>query len=105
MNFKSRLGKELLIFDGAMGTMLQNRGLAPGAAPDVMNVTSGDVVLDIHRAYAQAGCHIIKTNTFGANRLKLAGTGYTVNQVVSAGVVIAKKAADLFCSTASLSAK
>jgi len=93
MDFKSRLGKELLIFDGAMGTMLQNRGLAAGIAPDTMNVTAADVVLDIQREYAQAGCHILKTNTFGANRLKLAGTGYTVDQVVSAGVAITRKAA------------
>ena len=92
MNIKSRMANEILIFDGAMGTMLQARGLPAGELPEVWNVTAGDVVTDIHRAYAQAGCHILKTNTFGANRLKLSCSGYTVERVVSAGTALAKKA-------------
>ncbi|MCL2487499.1 MAG: homocysteine S-methyltransferase family protein [Oscillospiraceae bacterium] len=93
MNLKELLGKELLIFDGGMGTMLQDRGLAAGELPELWNITRRDVVLDIHRAYARAGCHILKTNTFGANRLKLADTGFTPGQIVAAGVSAAKEAA------------
>jgi 5-methyltetrahydrofolate--homocysteine methyltransferase len=93
MDFKSRLGKELLTFNGAMGTMLQNRGLAAGELPDVWNVTRADVVLDVQTAYVKAGCDILKTNTFCSDRLRLSEAGYTVDRVVSAGVEIARKAA------------
>ena len=93
MTFRQRLGTELLVFDGAMGTELQARGLAAGERPEIWNMTHSDVVLDIHSAYAAAGCHILTSNTFGANRLNLADTGYTVSQVVSQAVLIAQKAA------------
>jgi 5-methyltetrahydrofolate--homocysteine methyltransferase len=93
MNFLERLGKRRLFFDGAMGTMLQNRGLAAGELPELKNITDSGAVIDIHSSFIKAGCDILKTNTFGANRLKLAGTGFTVEQVVSAAVTNAKKAA------------
>lgn len=92
MGFKERLGKELLLFDGAMGTVLQENGLAAGELPEPWNITNEDIIFDIHKAYLESGCDIIKTNTFGANRLKLEGTGYTVRQVISKGVGTAKKA-------------
>jgi len=94
MDFLQRLGKERLFFDGAMGTMLQNRGLAAGELPELKNITDSDAVQDIHRSYIKAGCDILKTNTFGANRLKLSGTGFSVEQVVGAAVKNAKKAAE-----------
>ena len=59
------------IFDGAMGTMLQQGGLKPGACPELMNIENPDVVKNIHRAYINAGSTIITTNTFGASSLKL----------------------------------
>jgi len=93
MDFLQRLKKERLIFDGAMGTMLQNRGLAAGELPELRNITHSDVVVDIHSAYVKAGCDVLKTNTFGANRLKLSDFGLSVEQVVCAGVANAKKAA------------
>jgi 5-methyltetrahydrofolate--homocysteine methyltransferase len=93
MDFLQRLGKDRLFFDGAMGTMLQSRGLAAGELPELKNITDSETVIDIHRSYIKAGCHILKTNTFGANRLKLADTGFTVEQVVRAAVENAKKAA------------
>ena len=92
-NIKERLGKERLIFDGAMGTMLQGRGLFTKELPEIWNVTNREAVLDVHRAYARAGCNILKSNTFGANGIKLAGTGYTVNQIVLAAMSLAKEAA------------
>ena len=63
--------EQILIFDGAMGTMLQQRGLAPGQSPEELNLTMPDVVESVHRDYLQAGSDIVITNTFGGSRLKL----------------------------------
>jgi 5-methyltetrahydrofolate--homocysteine methyltransferase len=93
MDFLKRLEKERLVFDGAMGTLLQAGGLGPGELPELWNITNSGAVADIHRAYLRAGSQIIKTNTLGANRLKLSGTGYSVDEVISAGVEITKRAA------------
>ena len=95
MHFKDLLGKKTLFFDGAMGTMLQAAGLQPGELPELWNLTHADEVEKIHAAYLNAGADIIKTNTFGANRLKFEGTEYTTEQVVAKAVQIAQKA----CST------
>lgn len=92
MNFKDLLGKELLFFDGAMGTMLQARGLKPGELPELWNFTHADVIKEVHTAYLEAGVNIIKTNTFGANRLKFAGADIKTADVVAAGVRNAKEA-------------
>ena len=92
MNFKDLLGKELLFFDGAMGTMLQARGLKPGELPELWNFTHADIIKEVHTAYLEAGVNIIKTNTFGANRLKFAGTDIKTADVVAAGVRNAKEA-------------
>ncbi len=62
---------QILIFDGAMGTMLQQRGLEPGQSPEELNLTRPDVVESVHLDYLQAGADIIITNTFGGSRLKL----------------------------------
>ncbi|WP_346683954.1 homocysteine S-methyltransferase family protein [Megamonas hypermegale] len=60
------------IFDGAMGTMLQNAGMKTGDCPEYLNITNPKMVQDVHRAYFEAGSDIIETNTFGASRIKLA---------------------------------
>ena len=93
MDFLQRLGKERLFFDGAMGTMLQGRGLSAGELPELKNIGDSALVTEIHASYVKAGCDILKTNTFGANRLKLSGTGFSVEQVVGAAVKNAKRAA------------
>ena len=92
MLFKDLLGKKTLFFDGAMGTMLQSAGLKPGELPELWNFTHADEVEKIHAAYLNAGADIIKTNTFGANRLKFAGTDIKTADVVTQAVKIAKKA-------------
>ncbi|MDR2702151.1 MAG: homocysteine S-methyltransferase family protein [Spirochaetaceae bacterium] len=92
MDFLRRLENERLVFDGAMGTMLQDE-LAPGELPELLNLKNPNKVLNIHNAYLRAGCHILKTNTFGANRLALSDSGFSVNQVVIEAVALAKKAA------------
>ncbi len=86
-----RIGREMLFFDGAMGTMLQAQGLPEGTAPDVWNILNPSAVETVHRQYLQAGCHILKTNTFGANALKLKPYGYTVTDVVSTAVSLTKQ--------------
>ena len=90
------LGKEkVLIFDGAMGTMLWAAGLASGECPESYNLVKPEVVASIHLAYIAAGAEIIETNTFGANSYKLAKYGLAdrVNEINKAGVQIAKRAA------------
>ena len=87
-----KFGKETVIFDGGMGTLLQARGLKGGELPELWNLTHPEVLLEIQTAYADAGCDILKSNTFGANRLKLKKTGHTVAEVISAALEIAHKA-------------
>jgi methionine synthase I (cobalamin-dependent)/5,10-methylenetetrahydrofolate reductase len=84
-----------LLSDGAMGTQLNNRGVAFDQCFDQINLTQPELVMDIHRAYIEAGSQIIQTNTFGANRYKLAEHGLQekVALINRAGVVLARQAA------------
>ena len=81
------------LLDGAMGTMLQRSGMKPGTIPETLNITDPEMVAKVQRAYIRAGSRAIYANTFGANRLKMKNTGYTVEEIVSAGVRIAKECA------------
>ena len=83
----------VILLDGAMGTMLQRAGLPLGVRPESFNLDHPDRIEAIHRAYVEAGCRIIYTNTFGANAHKLAGTGLNTREVVESGVKIARRAA------------
>ncbi|MBO5727309.1 MAG: homocysteine S-methyltransferase family protein, partial [Oscillospiraceae bacterium] len=95
VEFRELLGGNApVILDGGMGTMLQSRGLKSGEHPELAALEHPDWLLDIHRGYVEAGAQIINTNTFGANREKLAHMGATVAQVVPPSVAIARKAAD-----------
>ncbi|MGI1658316.1 MAG: homocysteine S-methyltransferase family protein [Desulfitobacterium sp.] len=82
-----------LIFDGAMGTMLQKNGLNPGQPPEVFNMTRPEVIGEIYREYIKAGSQVITTNTFGALEGKIKPTGYSVEEVIQSAVAIARKAA------------
>ena len=62
---------EIAVFDGAMGTMLQERGLAPGQNPEALNLSAPEIVASVHRDYLRAGCDIVITNSFGGSRAKL----------------------------------
>lgn len=84
------LKDRLVFFDGAMGTMLQEAGLQAGEAPERLNIEKPELVMDIHKRYLEAGSDIITTNTFGANRLKLNNTSYSVKEAIVAGVAIAR---------------
>lgn len=92
VDVREKLKNDKLIFDGAMGTMLQNRGLKIGQLPEALNITSSDVVIDIHKKYIKAGADIITTNTFGANKYKLIDSNYTVKEVIDAAIGNARKA-------------
>ena len=83
---------EFVFLDGAMGTMLQKKGMEAGAIPELLDLDKPEWLTEIHEAYIEAGSHIVYTNTFGCNRHKLEGTGRTVEEIVTAAVRIAKKA-------------
>ncbi len=80
-----------VLFDGAMGTELQKRGLKTGGLPELLNLTDPDVVRSVHRDYVNAGADVITANTFGANSRKL-GSAEKVREVISAGVRLAREA-------------
>ncbi|HAX51480.1 homocysteine S-methyltransferase family protein [Muricomes intestini] len=90
-----RLGKELLFFDGGMGTLLQAEGLKPGELPETWNIMHADVITDIHRQYIESGSDIVLTNTFGANALKFHDETCSLQEIVRTAVIHAKTAAAL----------
>lgn len=92
MTFKELLGKQMLFFDGATGTQLQARGLQPGELPESWNFAHPEIVESVHRAYLDAGANIVKTNTFGANPIKLKGSGLDCQKTIATAVKIAKRA-------------
>ena len=92
--FLSEFGKKRLFFDGAMGTMLQQKGLAGGEIPELWNIRRFDDVKDVHSQYLLSGADIIETNTFGANSIKLKDTGFSVGDIISAAVLCVKKACE-----------
>ena len=92
MGIREKLGKEILFFDGAMGTMLQKKGLKLGKMPEDLNIDNPEIIEEIHRLYAKSGADIITTNTFGANRLKLEHSSYSQEEIIKSGISIAKKA-------------
>ena len=94
MSFRDLLGKELLFFDGGMGTMLQAAGLAPGEIPEYWNMEHPEAVCDIHYQYYMAGANIVETNTFGANSVKMPQDKYTSHDVMVKAVGLAKEAAE-----------
>ena len=84
--------RPITILDGAMGTMLQKAGLRLGDRPETLSLTAPEVVESIQRQYVQAGARLLLANTFCANAHKLDGTGYSVEEVVSASIAVAKRA-------------
>ena len=81
-----------ILLDGGMGTMLQAAGLKLGARPEELNITDPALIEGIHGQYAAAGSRIVNANTFGASAHKLAGSTYTLEQVITAGIANCKRA-------------
>jgi len=92
-DFLKTLSNGILIADGAMGTLLHSRGIAFDQCFDALNLSNPGLVADVHRAYIEAGAQIILTNTFGANRFKLAKHGLEdkVAEINRAGVELARR--------------
>ncbi len=93
--FKQTLGKRVLVADGAMGTALYSKGVFINRCYDELNLSLPALVRDVHQDYLKAGAEILETNTFGANRKRLAGFGFgeKVRLINQAGVRIAREAA------------
>lgn len=89
MDFRTLLLNEFVFLDGGMGTMLH---LKSGELPERLNLTEPERVASVHKAYAEAGSQIVYANTFGANPLKLAGTGVDAAESIKAAIRLAKNA-------------
>ena len=89
---KERIGKEILFFDGGSGTILQAKGLKGGEMPDTWNLTHPEEVMDLNRAYFEAGSHIVNANTFGTTRFHFPGQ---VEEITTAAITICRKAREL----------
>ena len=77
-----------IYFDGGAGTYLQSNGLMPGTPPETWNIENPDKITDMHRAYIDAGCNVVTTNTFGINRDKY----QNYEDLITAAINCAKKA-------------
>ena len=84
--------KQYTLLDGGLGTMLQAAGLQLGERPELLAITQPELLTGVHRAYVQAGAQVVCADTFGASAKKLAGGGYTVEQVVPAALACARRA-------------
>ena len=74
-NFRDKLQREVIVFDGGVGTYLYEKGIYINTCFDELNLTNPDLVSEVHRDYVNAGADVIETNTFGANRFKLTPHG------------------------------
>ncbi|MEI6167838.1 MAG: bifunctional homocysteine S-methyltransferase/methylenetetrahydrofolate reductase [bacterium] len=94
-NLLDRIRENVLIFDGAMGTMIYQRGVFVNVCYDDLSLTQPQLILGIHKEYIEAGADVIETNTFGANRIKLAAYGLAerVGDMNRAAVRLAREAA------------
>lgn len=96
MNFPDRLQSEVLVGDGAIGTMLYAKGVSLDANFEHLNLVRPELVLDLHQEYVAAGAQVIETNTFGANYPKLhaIGLGNKVHDINLKGALLARRAAE-----------
>ncbi|HZK01717.1 MAG TPA: homocysteine S-methyltransferase family protein [Anaerovoracaceae bacterium] len=92
MGIRQLIKRRPIIFDGAMGTMIQNSGFPVGKIPEIFNFKHPEVVKKIYQQYLSAGSDVISTNTFGSNRFKTANCGFSVAEIISKGVILAKEA-------------
>ena len=91
-----------ILLDGGMGTMLQASGLKLGERPEELNIENPELITGIHAQYAAAGSRIVNANTFGASPHKLAGSKYTLDEIIAAGIANCKKACAPYGALAAL---
>ncbi|MBQ9914543.1 MAG: homocysteine S-methyltransferase family protein, partial [Clostridia bacterium] len=91
MKFLDFLQENIVYLDGGMGTLLQEKGLLPGEYPERWNLSHPEEIVAIHRAYFDAGSHVVCTNTFGANLLKFSPE--ELDEIIRAAVTNARRAA------------
>src|SRR3954470_4747901 len=93
--FRDHLSRRVMVADGAMGTMLYTRGVFINRCFDELNLSSPDMVRQIHQEYVKAGAEILETNTFGATRQRLAAFGMAekLPDINRAAVRLAREAA------------
>lgn len=84
--------RKFIRLDGGMGSMLQKGGMPVGALPEVYNITEPERIIAAQKQFVAVGSDIIYANTFGANRHKMAKSGYSVQELISAGIACARKA-------------
>ena len=82
----------ILLFDGAMGSLLQQKGMKTGQIPELLNIEEGQLLREIHREYKEAGADVLSANTFGANSLKLKNSPYSLEEIITAGIDHARSA-------------
>ena len=94
--FLTKIKDTPLIFDGAMGTVIYEKGVFLNACYDELNLTNPDLIKSIHQSYVDAGADVILTNTFGANRIKLEKYGLAdkVKEINIAGVNLARSTSE-----------
>lgn len=94
-DFRKLLDERVVVFDGATGTRLYERGVFLNRCFDELNLSSPATVEEVHRAYVEVGVDVVETNTFGANRIKLEkhGLGDQVTEINAAGAALARRAA------------
>ncbi|MDD4371263.1 MAG: homocysteine S-methyltransferase family protein [Anaerostipes sp.] len=89
---QDRLKKDVLLFDGGMGTQLQDAGLKAGDIPEELNLENKELIISVHEKYLRAGADFITTNTFGCNPLKMEEAKYDFVEMIQAAVNNAKEA-------------
>src|SRR5204863_8849373 len=88
--------QQVIVFDGAMGTMLYNKGVFINQCYDELNLRAPDLIRDVHKAYRKAGAEVLETNSFGANRIKLEQYGLSsqVAEINRAAAKLAREVAE-----------
>ncbi len=97
MTFREFLKDNIVVLDGGLGTLLQEKGIAPGERSERWSVTHADVVREIHKAYFDAGSNVVNTNSFGVTRLHFSPD--EMEEIIAASVENAKWARDNSCGT------
>ena len=92
MNLFDKLNKNVIFFDGGLGSLLIAKGITAEESPETLNITDAKALTDIHLSYLNAGSDIVTTNTFGANSIKFNSDKYTLEEVIISGINNAKTA-------------